>query len=220
MSVIKPQSNNVIVLQKFILDPLSTIIKLAVLGKKNIGCKISISNNQIYIQDIGIFQGIARYYLGLTKNDIHYLSIPIEIACKRYLINNRIKEIPKITTIFKCAQQGLTNLMDTYIDYPIIIHCLKYYNSIIDSHLHLIECEQNQQLLNNNKIVDKDDKIINKDDKINNDSFNYSIYNPNQNLYNKIKNNDKSLKNNNKMMIKQQKINNSESIISYVKNDD
>ena len=34
MSSIKPQSNDLLTLQKFILDPLSTVIKLAVLGKK------------------------------------------------------------------------------------------------------------------------------------------------------------------------------------------
>ena len=153
MASIKAQSNNTIILQKFILDPLSTIIKLAVLGKKIHGCKISIKNNQLYIQEFGFFQGISRYYMGDTKNDIHYLSIPIEIGCKRYLTNEKIKEIPNIIIIFKCAQQGLNNLMETYIDYPIIVHCLKYYNSIIDTHIHLIKCDQLPQI--NNKIENK-----------------------------------------------------------------
>jgi len=131
-----------ILLQKYILDPLSTIIKLAVLGKKHIGCKILIKNNQIFIQENGIFQGIARYYMGVTKNDIHYLSIPIELACKRYLVINKINTTPDLVIIFKCAQDGLNNLMETYNTHPIIIHCLKYYHSIIDTYLHLISCQQ------------------------------------------------------------------------------
>ena len=147
MSSIKPQSNDIITLQKFILDPLSTVIKLAVLGKKNIGCKISIINNQIYIQENGMFQGVARYYQGVSKNDIHYLSTPIEIACKKYLTHEKIKEIPNIRTIFKCSQQGLNNLMETYNIYPIIVHCLKYYHTIIDNYLHLISCEIPKVLL-------------------------------------------------------------------------
>lgn len=167
MSNLKPQSNNLLILQKFILEPLSTIIKLAVLGKKKIGCKISIKNNQIYIQENGVFQGVARYYLGVTKNDIHYLSIPIELACQKYLTVEKIKEIPHIITIFKCAQQGLNNLMVTYCTYPIIVHCLKYYYTIIDSYLHLILCDNSQtkfeKLVNSKKskvIYRKIDEIV------------------------------------------------------------
>jgi hypothetical protein len=130
-------SNNNSMLQKYILDPLSTIIKLAVLGKKEIGCKILIKNNQIYIQENGFFQGIARYYHGVTKNDIHFLSIPIELACERYLTTEKINLIPDIIIIFKCAQSGLNNLMETYSMHPIIVHCLKYYYTIIDTQLQL-----------------------------------------------------------------------------------
>lgn len=142
MSTIK-QTNN-LMLQKNILDPLSTIIKLAVLGKKEIGCKILIKNNQIYIQENGFFQGIARYYHGVTKNDIHFLSIPIEIACERYLTIEKINLIPDIIIIFKCAQNGLNNLMETYDMHPIIVHCLKYYYTIIDTHLQLLSTQKVQ----------------------------------------------------------------------------
>jgi len=161
MTSIKPQSNNLLILQKFILDPLSTIIKLAILGKKSIGCKISIRYNQIYIQESGVFQGVTRYYMGNTKNDIHYLSIPIDIACKRYLTIEKIKEIPNIITIFKCAQQGLNNLMETYITFPIVVHCLKYYYSIIDTHIHLIKCNRSESFLENNLDKKNNIKIFN-----------------------------------------------------------
>ena len=161
MSDIKQQNNNVLILQKYILDPLSTIIKLAVLGKKNIGCKILIKNNQLYIQENGMFQGIARYYMGVTKNDIHYLSIPIELACKRYLTIDKINLIPDLVIIFRCAQEGLNNLMKTYNIYPIIVHCLKYYYSIIDTYLHLISCQQ--QTLINQSSTKQEYKTISND---------------------------------------------------------
>lgn len=164
MTSIKPQTNNLLILQKFILDPLSTIIKLAILGKKSVGCKISIKNNQIYIQEAGVFQGVARYYMGNTKNDIHFLSIPIELACKRYLTLEKITEIPNIITIFTCAQQGLNNLMTTYITFPIVVHCLKYYYSIINNHLHLISCERTKSLENN---LDKKNNVPQNSFKIN-----------------------------------------------------
>jgi hypothetical protein len=69
----------------FILDPLSTIIKLAIISKKPVGCKISIKNNIMTIQRVGIFQGIVRYYLNDTKNDIHYMLNAIEHACRIYI---------------------------------------------------------------------------------------------------------------------------------------
>jgi hypothetical protein len=156
MSAIK--QNNNLLLQKYILDPLSTIIKLAVLGKKEIGCKILIKNNQIYIQENGMFQGIARYYHGVTKNDIHFLSIPIELACERYLTIEKINSIPDIIIIFKCAQNGLNNLMETYEIHPIIVHCLKYYHTIIDTHLQSIinqKEQQNNEKINNSDIIYK-----------------------------------------------------------------
>jgi hypothetical protein len=156
MSGIKQQINNINLLKKNILDPLSTIIKLAVLGKKEIGCKVLLKNNQIFIQESGMFQGIARYYHGVTKNDIHYLSIPIDLACKRYLTIEKIHAIPDIIIIFKCAQDGLNNLMETYVTYPIIVHCLKYYYTIIDTYLHLISCKK----------IEFDEKSKNENDNI------------------------------------------------------
>lgn len=133
-----------IIMSNNILDPFSTIIKLAVLGKKEVGCKILIKNNQIFIQESGLFQGIARYYHGVTKNDIHYLSIPIDIACKRYLTIEKINNNPDIIIIFKCAQDGLNKLMETYATFPIVVHCLKYYYTIIDSYLQSIICKKTE----------------------------------------------------------------------------
>jgi hypothetical protein len=149
---IKPQKTE-ISLQKYIFDPLSTIIKLAVLKNKSIGTKISIMNNIIYIQEIGMFQSLVRYYNGNNKTDIHYLSIPIELACAKYLTNEMILQIPDIMILFICAQDGLTNLMKTYVDYPIIVHCLKYYYSIIETHINEQICDKNCILKQkNNKI--------------------------------------------------------------------
>ena len=45
-----PDNNTQINLKTFVLDPLSVIIKLAVIGNKPVGTKILISNNVIYLQ--------------------------------------------------------------------------------------------------------------------------------------------------------------------------
>ena len=51
----------------FILDPLSTIIKLAIISFKPIGTKISICNNLIGIQEPGLFQPIVRFVFKNNK---------------------------------------------------------------------------------------------------------------------------------------------------------
>ena len=123
-------------IKKYVFDPLSTIIKLAILSNKNDGCKISIKDNMIYIQNSGVVQSVSRYYYGDSKTDLHFLSIPIELACNRYLLSKeKIQKYPKIVKIFECAKNGLTKLMQTYKSFPIIIHCLKYYYSIIETSL-------------------------------------------------------------------------------------
>ena len=111
---IKPQLTETIELKKFVFDPLSTIIKLAILDNKSNGSKISIKDNIINIQESGIIQSLSRYYWGDTKTDLHYLITPIQLACKIYLSEDVLDRIPKITTLFMIAQNGLSKLMETY----------------------------------------------------------------------------------------------------------
>ena len=134
---------NMLEQKSFVFDPLSTIIKLAVLGHKPMKSKISLKDNIITIQVSGVMQSISRYYSGDTKTDIHYLSLPIELACKEYLTLKHLNRNPDIVKLFKCAQTGLTNLMETYRTYPIIVHCLKYYFSIIETYLNELLSEKN-----------------------------------------------------------------------------
>ena len=89
----------------------------------------------ILIQEYGYKQTFSRYYYGDSKVDIHLLAIPIELACEKYLTEEVINRIPRIKIIFKCAQNGLIQLINTYSAYPLIIDCLKYYYSIIDTKL-------------------------------------------------------------------------------------
>ena len=122
-------------LQLFVLDPLSVIIKLSIISNKPIGTKMCVSYNIISHQEPGIFQGMSRYLFKNNKTDIHYLYEPIKIACKKYLSKSFIKDNPKIIELFKCSQKGLVQMMDTYKNCSVILHCLYYYHSIITSYL-------------------------------------------------------------------------------------
>jgi len=122
-------------LRNFIFDPLSTIIKLAILSKKPDGSKIYIGQNMVAIQEAGIFQGLVRYYQSNAKNDLHFLAIPIFFACDKYLHYSMLYKIPEIEVLFTSAQNGLLKLMKTYSKYPLIIHCLQYYKTIIQTYI-------------------------------------------------------------------------------------
>ena len=127
--------NKTVDLQLYILDPLSVIIKLAILSNKPVGTKICISNNIIFLQEPGPFQALCRYIFSTNKTDIQYIYNPIQIACQTYLSKEATKQNPKLKELFKCAQNGLQRLCETYRSCSIIRLCINYYITLIDNHL-------------------------------------------------------------------------------------
>jgi hypothetical protein len=119
----------------FILDPLSVIIKLAILSNKPVGTKLRIDNNIIYTQEPGPFQAFCRYIFKNNKTDIQYLYNPIEFACQNYLTKPCLQQNPKMKDLFKCAQNGLLKLIETYKTCSVMRICLNYYLSLISNHL-------------------------------------------------------------------------------------
>ena len=91
MSESLPDNNTQINLRTFILDPLSVIIKLAVIGNKPVGTKILISKNIIYFQEPGPFQALCRMFFKTNKTDLQYMYNPIELACKQFLSKEFVK---------------------------------------------------------------------------------------------------------------------------------
>jgi hypothetical protein len=127
--------NKTVDLQLYILDPLSVIIKLAILSNKPVGTKICISKNIVFLQEPGIFQSFCRYIFSTNKTDIQYLYNPIQLACQTYLTKDAVKQNLKLKELFKCAQNGLIRLSETYKNCSIIRLCINYYATLIDNHL-------------------------------------------------------------------------------------
>lgn len=123
----------------YLIDPLTTIIKLAILSYKPIGTKLSIRDNSINIHEHSILKTFIRYYLGDSKDDLRYIYIPIEIACKKYLTEEMIQKYPKLIKLFKYAKSGLFNLIRTYDSSNKIVFLLKCYYSTIESYMKLLE---------------------------------------------------------------------------------
>lgn len=130
-----PDNNNNINIKLFILDPLSVIIKLAILGNKPIGTKILIQQNIVFLQEPGPFQSFCRFFLKSNKTDLQYMYNPIQLACQTFLTKEYIVKIPRITSLFKCAQNGIKKLIETYKNSPIIGLSLNYYYTIIANYV-------------------------------------------------------------------------------------
>jgi hypothetical protein len=135
MNTTLPENNTQINVRLFLLDPLSVIIKLAILSNKPVGTKILIQNNVIYLQEPGIFQSVCRVFFKSNKTDLQYLYNPIQIACQTYLTKEFIQKTPRIKNLFICAQNGLKKIMETYKTCTIISICLNYYYAIITNYV-------------------------------------------------------------------------------------
>ena len=127
--------NKTVDLQLYILDPLSVIIKLAILSNKPIGTKICISKNIIFLQEPGPFQAFCRYIFSMTKSDIQYIYNPIQLACQQYLSKDVVLKNPKLKELFRCAQNVLLRFSETYKSCSIIRLCINYYATLIDNYL-------------------------------------------------------------------------------------
>jgi hypothetical protein len=130
-----PENNKHINIRSFILDPLSVIIKLAILSNKPVGTKILIQNNVIYFQEPGVFQSVCRMFYNSNKTDLQYIYNPIQIACQTFLSKEYIQKVPRIKNLFMCAQNGIKRIIETYKNCSIISLCLNYYYAIITNHV-------------------------------------------------------------------------------------
>ena len=115
-----PENNQNSNIKLFLLDPLSVIIKLAIIGNKQIGTKVLIQNNVIYLQEPGPFQALCRLIYKSNKTDLQYIYNPIHIACETFLSKEAVQKTPRLKNLFICAQNGLKKLTDTYKNCSII----------------------------------------------------------------------------------------------------
>lgn len=115
-----------------ILDPLSLIIKLYIYSFKPVGTKISILNNKLEIQELGILQATYRSINGDTKNDLINLLFPLTYACELYLndiYSNKYKCIfeklnisfDKLKNIYQLNEithniEQLKNIVNSFMD--------------------------------------------------------------------------------------------------------
>ena len=111
----------------FILDPLTCIIRCAILSFKPKGTKISIYENKISFCDPNFLQGTLRWGSGDKREDLHNIYNPIIKSTQWYS-----KDDKNIINIFSLAKRGLQKLKTSYEENSIISHSLALYINIID----------------------------------------------------------------------------------------
>ncbi len=128
-----PEFNKNINHMQYVLDPLSVIVKLAILSNKPVGTKFRIHDNTMLLQEPGIWQGLVRGYFQSNKNEIIYLYNPIQQACQQFLNARFIDKTPNIVKLFICANRGLDKLRETYSDCPMVVICLNFYSNLLEN---------------------------------------------------------------------------------------
>jgi hypothetical protein len=130
-----PDNNSNVNTKSYLLDPLSIIIKLAILSNKPVGTKILIKTNILYFQEPGMFQSFCRIIYQTNKTDLQYMYNPIQFACQTFLTKEFVKTTPRMKNLFICAQNGIKKLIETYKTNSIICLTLNYFYVIITNHV-------------------------------------------------------------------------------------
>jgi hypothetical protein len=92
-----------------ILEPLSTVLKLALISHEPEGIKIAVFNNSIHIQKPNLLQGTIRSVYGNNREEIHYLLKPIIRCVEMYNIDDI-----NVKYIYELAIDGLKKLKRSY----------------------------------------------------------------------------------------------------------
>ena len=105
---------------------------LAIISFKNIGTKIAVSNNKIYVQSPNAIQGALRWTYGNNREEIHYLYKPIFRALNMYK-NDKNEDLKEI---FKFSVSGLKLLKNSYNNNSsTLCHAIDLYINIIENTL-------------------------------------------------------------------------------------
>lgn len=121
---------------KQVLEPFSTILKLAIISFKDYGTKIAVNNNKLYIQEPSIYQGPLRRAFGNSREELHHLFKPIMRCIELYPIYRDNKEDDNLSLIYKLAINGIKKLKSSYNnESSTVCYSLDLYISILEKAL-------------------------------------------------------------------------------------
>lgn len=154
----------------YIIDPLTTLCKIALLHFLPTKTRISINNHVLQIQESTYFQWLERKKNGDNRFDVSNLNTPIIKAIKWYIIDNsekiQLDDITKesIITIVQFTIRGMTKLQNyTYSNDISIRIILQYFINILQDSLNGI-LDESKCVLDDNRNGILSDKIKNNID--------------------------------------------------------
>lgn len=125
----------------FILEPMCVIFRLILLNYKDIGTKLSVSNNSITYNSPTFLQGVSRTVMGDSREDLHNLYEPIYKFTQWY-------DKSEYELLYSETILGLNKLIQTYSPNSTIQHTIQHYITILQE-------DSNKEIKNTNPIVDK-----------------------------------------------------------------
>jgi hypothetical protein len=138
-----------------ILEPLQSMIQLALLSTCPIGTKLHIQENILYLQTPNLIQPVTRWYHSDKKDDLYFLYSVIKRFIKWYHpSNNKKSPLSLYQLISTMGMDGLTVLFKTYssCQSASVIQVIQMYKNLLE--------------FNNDKIL-MDEYLVNEESKIN-----------------------------------------------------
>ena len=140
--------------KRSVLDPLTCIIRCAILSNKPYGTKISIIDNRITFHDPNVLQGTIRWTQGDKREDLHNIYNPIVKSCKWYNSDNQ-----DILNIYRLAKVGLEKLKKSYESSSIISHSLELYIKLLEEFINKKNnTNKNEEIYDSNIIENEEEK--------------------------------------------------------------
>ena len=137
-----------------ILEPLQSLIQIALLSYYPIGTKLTIQNNILYIQAPSYGQSVTRWYNNDTQEDLFYL---FNIFCrfKKFYIDVKTEHAQLFTLLIELAKNGISNLIRTYnqTDKTHVLHTLQMYKNMLDGTIHNSNSNHSNHSASNNAMT-------------------------------------------------------------------
>lgn len=144
-----------------ILEPLQSMLQLALLSICPVGTKLRIKENILYLQMPNLAQPLVRWYNADKKDDLYFLYAVIKRFITWYNSALNAKSIMSqelYQLIITMSIEGLNNLFKTYTasDSNTVIHVIQMYKNLLEYN--------NDKIMIEDYIVDGDKNKINIDE--------------------------------------------------------
>jgi hypothetical protein len=131
------------------LEPITTLIKLAILNYKVEGTKLSIQNNSIFLQEPCYYQGVLRYLYSDSRNDLIKIEQPIKEGLDWISKNAKSEDMD---FILKKSISGLLKLSRSYQEDVNTYKTILSISQIIQNFVY-------DEILTTNNMIDNIDRV-------------------------------------------------------------